>query len=557
MNDNSGRLEAQLAAATTVRARIDALNALAWEMRDLNPRGQAYAQEAHDLAQFEQYPRGIAESLVNQCQYIFSDFARALALGAQAQTIFEQLGDRTGLCRAIYTLCWAYWFGDDFVQSIETGRRGQKLAHEIGDRALEADLLNSLGLAYKRSGNYELAHKVYTESLALYRAIGDRSREGKVLANIALACVAQGEYDRALICAHEYQQLGIDNPRINGYLCLALGQVYAGKKAFDQALQYLHQAVSYANEHAEQEQLSVVALQTIGQIYAEQRAPGAALTHLRQALAIAEGIQSHLYAFRCHEILSQVYESQGDLAPALMHYKEFHAVKERVFNEENARRRQVLEIQHRTEIARREAEIYQLRNVELEREMAERERLEKVLEQQATTDELTGIFNRRHFLRLAHLEIERALRFKHPISVALIDLDHFKRINDLHGHAVGDLALSTVARTVQDNIRSMDVFARFGGDEFALLLPETDSATARLVIERVRLILSRRPLNLRGLGVTITVSAGISRLGGATDTMDALLTRADQALYGAKALGRDCIRVDEHIDTSPERHGNV
>ncbi len=539
MNTRIETLKANLAAAKTVREKVDTLNALAWEMRALDNRGQEYADTAYTLAQAEQYPQGIAESLVNQCQFMHSDFVRALSLGSRALALFEQLGDRTGQSRAFLTLCSAYWFADDFAQAIEMGRRAQKLAQETGDQLLEADALNNLGLAYKRSGNFELAITVYTESLARFRAAGEQLHAGKVLTNIALAYAAQGHYDRALFYAGEYERLGIDNPRINGYVSLVRGQVYAGTKDFDQALRYLHQAARYASEHTEHEQLSIVALQTIGQVYIERQEPDLAIAYLQQALTIADEIQSNLYVFRFHELLSQIYESQGDLDRALMHYKQFHAVKEKVFNDNNTRRRQWLEIQHQTEIARHEAEIYHLRNIELEQEITERKRLQEELHQQATTDELTKVFNRRHFLSLAHRELKRALRLNHPVSVALIDLDHFKKINDTYGHAAGDQALRELTKIHQENTRAIDVFARFGGDEFALLLPETDGATAQQVVERVRLALLAQPLNLSGTRVTITISAGIASLEGESDLLDTLIARADQALYRAKEAGRN------------------
>lgn len=507
----------------------------------MDSRGLAYAQTAHTLAQAEQYPKGIADSLVSQCEYIFSDFARALTLASEALTLFEQLRDRTGQGRALYSLCAAHWFADDFVQSIAVGRRGQKLAQEIGDQELEGDILNNLGLAYKRSGNYELAHAVYANALTLFRAIGDGAREGKVLTNIALAYAEQGNYDHALQYAREYERRGENHPRVKGYIFLVLGQIYAGKKEFDQALRYLHQAVDFASQHAEHEQLAEVALQTLGQVYIARQEPALAIAHLQQGLVVAEGIKSNLYVYRFHELLSQVYESQGDWQRALWHYKQFHAVKEIVFNATNTGRRQALEIQHQTEMTRREAEIYHLRTVELEQEITERKRLQEELRQQATTDELTRVFNRRHYLQLADTELKRAMRFNRPLSVALIDLDHLKRINDNHGHAAGDQALVGLARIYQKNIRTIDVFARLGGDEFALLLPDTDNATALQVVRRVRLALDEQPPTLSGTPIALTFSAGVASRESETDSVDTLMAHADQALYHAKEMGRNCV----------------
>ena len=169
----------------------------------------------------------------------------------------------------------------------------------------------------------------------------------------------------------------------------------------------------------------------------------------------------------------------------------------------------------------------------------ERRALEDKLQQQATTDGLTGVANRRHFLDLAQTETRRALRHAHPLALALIDIDRFKQINDVHGHAAGDRALLVLVRICRENIREIDVFARFGGDEFVVLLPETGEAEAGDVIERVRLSLAAEPVDLGGHPVAITISAGVAGLAGAEDSLDALLMRADRALYRAKNAGRN------------------
>jgi diguanylate cyclase (GGDEF)-like protein/PAS domain S-box-containing protein len=169
----------------------------------------------------------------------------------------------------------------------------------------------------------------------------------------------------------------------------------------------------------------------------------------------------------------------------------------------------------------------------------ERKKLQEELRQQATTDELTKVSNRRYFIELANSEIKRALRLRRPPSVALIDIDHFKQINDTYGHAVGDQALIRFAKICQMYIREIDVFARFGGDEFILLLPETNQEQAYEVLERIRLALMVQPLDLNGRQVALTISAGIASLSGDQDALDVLISQADQSLYRAKETGRN------------------
>ena len=538
------QLETKLARTAGSLERIDLLNAIAWEMHDLGmPRALELAQAAYEAAQAEGYPKGVAESLLNLCQAEFNDYLQALERGMQALTLFEQLGDRLWQGRALYTLCWVHWSLDNFTEAVEAGQRARKLAQEIGDRHLEAEALNNLGLAYKRSGNYELADAVYHEALEIYRSLGDQVRMAKILTNLALSYTTQQQLAPALEYAQGCLELQFDNPMFRGYLYLVLGQIYTGLEEYDQAADCLRQALETAAAH-EYGQLMVSVQLSFGQLFRQQQKLGLAIAHLERGLAAAQKVKSNLFAIPCHEALSQLYESQGDLAQALAHYKKFHQIKESVFDNKNTGRLQYLQTQHRTEIARQEAEIYHLRNIELENQIKERNRLAAQLRQQATTDELTGISNRRYFLKQALHELKRANRHHRPLSIALVDIDHFKKINDTYGHLVGDQALVAFTRVFQKNIREIDLLARFGGDEFILLLPETRRESARAVMERVRQELKGKPLALDKGSLGLTISVGVSGLVGASDLLDALLMRADQALYRAKEAGRDQVMVD-------------
>ncbi|MBV5307897.1 sensor domain-containing diguanylate cyclase [Chromatium okenii] len=180
-------------------------------------------------------------------------------------------------------------------------------------------------------------------------------------------------------------------------------------------------------------------------------------------------------------------------------------------------------------------------------DITERTRLEAELQKQATTDELTGLVNRRHFMALAEIELKRARRFKCPFAIVSIDLDRLKYVNDTYGHAAGDQALITLAQCGQKTLREIDVWARFGGDEFAVLLPEATREQAHEAIERLCYALAGSSLMLSNDLVILTVSAGIACLIDDDESLDELLKRADQALYRAKAAGRNCIQCSASI----------
>src|SRR3954467_1022513 len=164
----------------------------------------------------------------------------------------------------------------------------------------------------------------------------------------------------------------------------------------------------------------------------------------------------------------------------------------------------------------------------------------KRIEELAELDELTGSFNRRCIMRMLDDEIARAHRSRTPFSVALIDLDWFKRINDAFGHPTGDEVLRTFAITVFANIRNIDRFGRYGGEEFLLILPDTPHDTALRILDRQRAIIAELDWSAFSPGMRVTISAGVATLN-PDEASDALLARADSALYKAKAQGRNRI----------------
>lgn len=181
----------------------------------------------------------------------------------------------------------------------------------------------------------------------------------------------------------------------------------------------------------------------------------------------------------------------------------------------------------------------------LQRENALRRRLEAQALQQARTDDLTGLPNRRHFIELAERELSRAQRYQESLALMMFDLDHFKAVNDSLGHAAGDEALRAVAGCCSGILRANDIIGRIGGEEFAVLLPQTTDAGARVLAERLREAVAACPVYVRNgeeLFVTATIGVTVT-LPGQPLTLDALLAQADDALYAGKARGRNQVCV--------------
>jgi diguanylate cyclase (GGDEF)-like protein len=227
-----------------------------------------------------------------------------------------------------------------------------------------------------------------------------------------------------------------------------------------------------------------------------------------------------------HRLKSLAHEARGELREALDAHKRFHELRTRLVLERAEQQASALAITLNTERA--------LRQVSEERDRAERAHRE------ARHDQLTGLANRRRFDEYLAGMLPRASD-EHPVSLVLIDLDHFKSINDRYRHLAGDAALRWVARHLQAQCRQVDLPARLGGDEFALVL-NAPLAVAHQVCTRLRVAVAGRSSELPP-DVTIRLSAGIAEASAPCDPQH-LFRRADEALYAAKAGGRDGVRDD-------------
>jgi len=207
------------------------------------------------------------------------------------------------------------------------------------------------------------------------------------------------------------------------------------------------------------------------------------------------------------------------------------------------------ELRKSIESSKRKDELYELKvailkMVENLTGLIEKTKREKSLyETMALTDPLTGLYNRRMFMELAKKELSRAQRYGEPLSLVLLDIDHFKKINDTYGHDAGDLAIRHVAEILRKNLRSADVVARWGGEEFVILLPKTELEEAVKVAEKLRRLVEGDLLKLPdGKTVRLTFSAGVSTFREG-ESLDQLLKEADEALYEAKRKGRNRVEV--------------
>ncbi|WP_260291277.1 sensor domain-containing diguanylate cyclase [Sedimenticola hydrogenitrophicus] len=172
-------------------------------------------------------------------------------------------------------------------------------------------------------------------------------------------------------------------------------------------------------------------------------------------------------------------------------------------------------------------------------DISETKKLEKMLQEQASHDFLTGLVNRHYFHEYFHSELMRKERYQSHSVLLMLDLDHFKTINDEFGHDAGDYVLKTVSKLIQAQMRAVDVLARWGGEEFCILLPETTQAAAGAVAERIRASLEQYLFEYQRVPIKVTTSIGLTALTARDKRIEEVVQRADQALYQAKRDGRN------------------
>lgn len=173
--------------------------------------------------------------------------------------------------------------------------------------------------------------------------------------------------------------------------------------------------------------------------------------------------------------------------------------------------------------------------------MVDSQHLRKQLEQQAYVDALTGVYNRRWMEKAFPRTLHRCIRNKQPFVVMIVDIDHFKKVNDTYGHLVGDVALKAVAKCMAENMRPHDLLVRYGGEEFAMLLTEADLDSTKIIAERLLTRISEVEICANDISFHMTISIGITPT--QRDDLQSLLQEADQALYRAKQTGRNRVEI--------------
>lgn len=410
----------------------------------------------------------------------------------------------------------------------------------------------SMGVVHSRCQDHAIGYGHYAAALESFERLDEHIGVVRVLNNIGLNQRNLGHledslstFDRAISLAHTHQFVALI-PTLSGNrgrTLMALGRLDEATVSFEQ-----HARGTAGNTWKQSALDARLGLIEIQHARGERARVISALRELIPELAKHAVLDEEVKAWG---LLAECLETEGDAAGALLAYKNLRE-RERLWLDQRANTRmRASTLMTDLDAARHEAkEEHRLRDelakahAALAIESAERSARTDELYRQSREDALTGLPNRRDFSERMAEECRRAERFRQPLCVAMVDIDHFKRVNDKHGHAAGDLALVEIARRLRGALRSGDLVARLGGEEFAVLLPNAGAADALVLCDRLRDAVAATPVMLANAAHRVTISIGVTTYM-PPESMDDVLSRADTRLYGAKTAGRNRVFADQ------------
>lgn len=472
-----------------------------------------------------------------------SDYAESLRIAHLEAHIARFMGDEVREAQSLIGLGWGYDKMGLYTQALEHHFRALRTLERLRPE-LVAGPLNGIAAAYLDLGRPDKAIEYGRLALPAAPNRGDTARDhNTALRIIGLGHQALGEISEAR--AHFEAALATSDAYSRSLVQLSLGDLSLALGDDDDALDHFHEALTIHREGARR-RAAAAALVGVGKAYLAKGEPESAVAHLAEAITRGEASNAPLETATAHQAMSMALRRIGRFEEALEHFEAYHSHHEKLLRETSDLRSQLLTIQFDVERIQKDREIDRLRNVELARAYADLRELHEQLGRQAAklerlsrTDELTGLANRRAFEELLEVEVTRARRNPRPVCLLMLDLDDFKRVNDERSHAAGDDVLRSSAKALLDGIRDVDTCARIGGEEFVVVLPETDLAGAELVAEKLIQRVHERVLF--ELGIHITASAGLACLRD-DESPSALLARADGLLYRAKREGKNRVR---------------
>ncbi len=552
------RDDAQIAASKSIIAE-----ALFWLSE--YEEGLIYAEKALQLFKKSEDDHGkaVCYNTMGNIYHRLSNCDLALEFHLKSLDLRRKLSDQSEEGYSLNNIGNIYLEIGDYASALDYYIKSLRISQDMKDARGEAGCFNNIGNVYQRLEEYENALDYYHKCLSLIQQGQDKNIETSCMNNLGSLYHLNKDYEKAL--SYFFNSLEITRQLHDkwgeGLLMVNIGNVYLSLEEDGKARQYFMDSLSLSQTIGDLEG-QIEALLGLGKLHLKEREGTEALPFLNQAFELANNSSYQETLYRIHESLTQAYEETKETDLALIHCKKFVTLKDEFFQNEVNKKTRVLKIRYESEQAQNEKEIYRLKNEELavayerlrglnislreaneqKSQLLEQLRVQtQALEKQTREDSLTGLNNRRYLDFLLSQEFERSKRYNSALSVAIADIDHFKRVNDNYSHQIGDEVLKKVADIFKHNSRVIDTISRYGGEEFVFFFPETPLEKAVLACEKIRNAIENHDWEYIHKGLRVTISIGITS-DMSVQTHEKMISLADNKLYEAKQKGRNQIR---------------
>ena len=546
-DNNSSTINPNLA---KIQTQINDLNYSAWHLRDRNVlEARSKTKEVAKLLENLEdegtpYYQGLAEHLKVLAFLTFRqrEFEEALTIAFRALRLYTQLGYTAELAKIFSIIAIIYIELGDFVNAYTYLLKQLSFAEEFDDVETAACAAHDIGLLYDvHTQNTTLALSYFDQAQAQFEALNQAWGSCISKANKSALYIKIGEYEKALVLAKEALAYGIkhEHDTAKCYAYCRLGCIHAALDNRTEAISYLNQALILSRQLSYDE-ISAEALFTKAELFLSSKETETARKLFKEAIKASETVHNDSILRKCYVGISESYKVDGDFHMALNNYESYIAASENEKHNENKRKLRNIELIKTMETLRQDAEVTKTQNIALVEKVDELNKLQQELYHLSTRDALTNLYNRRYATEQIGIIFSRAKRHNFPLSIALLDLDHFKSINDNFSHLVGDAVLQAVAQILNDSTREIDIASRYGGEEFLLIFPNTAIEGASLVCDRIRVKIESYDWESIAKGLSVTTSIGLAH-GADKENAEELIAIADALLYESKAKGRNTL----------------
>ena len=558
--------------------RVEILSRLVFEYRDSDPpKAVEYGEESLGLLDDfkDERMKGAVFNNLAWAYFNLQEISTALDYAEKSLDIGYKINDLRLKSATLNTVGAIYWSQNDYVKALEQYLLALEIQEELQDSFNIASSYNNIGLIFFSTKDFNKSLEYLSKALDIYKKLNTKINIAYTTLNMAGNYSNLDNSEKALeycLSSLKYSE-EIGDERLSGIILTNIAIMYYDD--FDnknKALEYFNRALIITKKYNDKRN-TALSLHNIGSIHKDLGLYEIALKEEREALKFAQEINDSSQIAEIIGEISSIYAKMNNYQNAYEYQVKYKTMNDSIFNIESDEKITEMETKYETEKKEQQIVLLEKDNTIAELKI-KRQRLlllysaigivlilafvfilsnlyrQKVktaaalavangkLEELSRTDPLTKLWNRRYMHEIVELERVRIKRAFEPFSFILMDIDHFKNVNDTYGHECGDYVLSTIAVILRSAVRKQDVVGRWGGEEFLLFLPATSLKGALTIAESIRKKIADYPFNYSSTNIAITATLGVSEYE-ETVSVEACIKLADDALYEGKEGGRN------------------